>query len=158
MSRKIQVIINRSNTKLGKKGNVIKVKQGYALNYLIPNNLAEQVTQGKLKHLEMLKLIETSKLQTEYNKAYKVEKSLSRITKISLTKKLGKQKQIFGKITEKEIIEKIYLYTGEQIEKKQIIIPSMKEVGIYNLQVKILNHISTNHQIQVLPLNLNTNF
>ena len=158
MSKKIKLIIKKSDTKLGKKGNIIKVSQGYAFNYLIPKNLAEILTPGQIKHLAMIQKIETSKIKLEQEKASILQKNLERIDKISITKKSGKKNRIFGSINEKEIIEQLYKYTGEKLEKKQLIIQEIKEVGTYHIQMKIFNNMMTACKLQVLPANIKLNF
>nr|AOM64638.1 ribosomal protein L9 [Riquetophycus sp.] len=157
MRKKIQVIIEKTNKKLGKKGSIIKVSQGYALNYLIPNNLAQFATKGKIKHINMLQKLEEEKLQEQYNKAYEVQKNLAEVAKISIKKKYGEQQQIFGSINEKEIIEEIFNYTGEKLEKKQISLPEIKKLGIFNIEIQIFNDIITNLKLQVLPEDININ-
>lgn len=155
MSKKLQVIIEKTHKKLGKRGDIICVSQGYALNYLIPNSIAKVATKGKLKHLSMLKKLEKFKLEKEYNKAYKIQQNLAEIAKISIRKKFGDQEQIFGSINEKEIQEHIFHITGEKLEKKQIYLPEIKTIGIFNIEIQILNDITANLKLQILPEDIN---
>lgn len=151
MKKNIEIIIQNSNTQLGKKGEVIKVAPGYAFNYLIPNNLAELITKGKLKHLQMIQEIENKELKEKRSKGNNIQKQLQKIYKISINKTIGKQQQIFGSINEKEILNILFKYTGKKFEKKQIKLPEIKKLGIYNINIQIINDINTQIKLQILP-------
>lgn len=156
MSKKIAVIIRKDNKTLGNKNSVIKVAQGYAFNYLIPNKLADLATPGRLKHLQMLKQIEQSKSASETNKALITQKYLEKVAKISIQKQVGEKQQIFGSIGDKEIINQIKNYTGIILDKKQILLPEIKNAGTYILKVQILNDVYTNLKLQILSSEIQT--
>lgn len=157
MSRKITVIIQKAHKTLGKKNSIVSVSQGYALNYLIPNQLAKIASEGQLKHLKMIHRIEKSKLANAEYKNSILQQNLEKILKISIKKKLGEKQQIFGRISEKEIITILLEYTGAIIEKKQIYLPSIKALGTYNIRIEISQNRYTNFRLQILPENININ-
>lgn len=68
-----------------------------------------------------------------------------------MTKKTGDGQNIFGSVTEKEISQTIKNATNIDIEKQNILLPEIKTVGIYNIEVKLLNQVTANIQLQVLP-------
>nr|YP_009244181.1 ribosomal protein L9 [Gelidium elegans]AMK96423.1 ribosomal protein L9 [Gelidium elegans] len=153
MNKGINIILKQNQKLLGEKGELKTVTKGFARNYLIPENIAEVATKGKIKHYMMLKSIANKKLEEKYLNAIKAQKNLEQIYKIKLRKKVSDQKNehIFGSVTDKEIIDKIFHATGIEIEKKQLIIPSIKNIGSYKIQVNITNDIQANLILQILP-------
>ena len=157
MIKKTKIIIKNNTTKLGKKGEILNVARGYAFNYLIPNNLAILATDGELKQIEMFKQIKNTKIKQEKIDAKNIQKNLEQISKISIRKKVGDDQQIFGSVNEKEIVQEIYNYTGHKLDKKQIHLPHIKMIGIYIVKIHLLNNISTNLKLQVLPEDIEIN-
>lgn len=151
MKKSIEIILINSNNKLGKKGEIVKVSSGYAFNYLIPKQIAELVTKGKLKHNNMIQKIEDQKLKEKTIQCSKIQAQLQKISKISINKTIGEQQQIFGSINEKEILNTIFHYTGQKFEKKQIKLPEIKKLDIYYVNIQILNNISLDIKLQILP-------
>nr|QOS04535.1 50S ribosomal protein L9 [Sarcopeltis skottsbergii] len=151
MKKSIEIILTNSNNQLGKRGDIIKVASGYAFNYLIPKHLAELVTKGKLKHHHMIQRIEDKQLKEKAIQARKIQTQLQKISKISISKKFGERQQIFGSINEKEILNTIFNYTGQKFEKKQIKLQEIKNLGIYHINIQILNNISVEIKLQILP-------
>lgn len=157
MTKKTKIIIKQNTTKLGKKGEVLSVNRGYAFNYLIPNNLAILATPGKLRQIQMFEQIKNIKIKQEKTDAKNIQQNLEEISKISIKKKVGDNQQIFGSVNEKEIIREIYNYTGYKIDKKQIYLPDIKTIGIYIIKINLLNTISVDLKLQVLPEDIEIN-
>lgn len=157
MSKKVQIILKKTCHPLGNKNFIVNVAQGYALNYLIPNNLAEIATKGKIKHIKMMQSIEKSKLATEQNNAIILQNYLQEILKITLKKKTGDKHQIFGSINDKDIITKISSLTGMNLEKKKIHLPEIKSIGIYSIKIEISSNIYIILKLQILPSEVKIN-
>nr|YP_007878186.1 50S ribosomal protein L9 [Calliarthron tuberculosum]AGA63797.1 50S ribosomal protein L9 [Calliarthron tuberculosum] len=151
MKKTINIIVTKPHSILGPINTHKKVSLGYAFNYLIPQQFVEIATKGKLKHIKMLNNIKLKKDNQNYIHNLTIKRYLEQITKIKIRKKIGQNKQIFGSITENDIIEKIIQITGHLIEKKQIIMPNIKEIGIYNISIKIEDNIYSDIEIQILP-------
>nr|YP_009660570.1 50S ribosomal protein L9 [Corallina chilensis]QCS25518.1 50S ribosomal protein L9 [Corallina chilensis] len=151
MKKTINIIIKKTNSGLGPINSQKKVALGYAFNYLIPQQLAEVSTKGKLKHLKMLNEIKLKKDNQNYIKNLNTKERLEQIAKIKIRKKIGQNRQIFGSITEQDIINKINQINGQLITKRQITIPNIKEIGIYNIKITIEDSIYINIELQVLP-------
>nr|YP_009541682.1 ribosomal protein L9 [Synarthrophyton chejuense]AYR05691.1 ribosomal protein L9 [Synarthrophyton chejuense] len=154
MKKTIKVIIKDKNSKLGKINTIKLVSLGYAFNYLIPNQLVEIATKGRLKHIRMLKKVQSEQENIIYNNNLEIKDKLDKIQKINIRKKLGPNQQIFGRITENDIIEQLAHLTSEKINKKQIKMPNIKEIGIYNIHIKIAENLSSNIKLHILPNNL----
>nr|WCH54811.1 ribosomal protein L9 [Hypnea edeniana] len=150
MSKKITIILKDEKDK-NQHEKIINVTRGYAFNYLIPQNIAEIATPGKLKHLNMLKQKQKQQIQINKEKADITLKHLNIINKITIKKKYGSKMQIFGQINEKEILKKIFEQTGYNLNKKQINIPNIKTVGKYQIKIKLLDSVEANLSLNVIP-------
>lgn len=154
MKKNVTIIIKKDTPSLGSIGNITKVSLGYALNYLIPNKIAEIATNSKIKHIEMFKSIHKRYLNRMRQTALSIQKQLGGMKKISIKKRVGDEFQIFGGITEKEILKYIWMCSGKRIQKKQINITGIKRLGLYKIKIKIIDDIYANIKVQVLPLNI----
>jgi len=128
-----------------------KVTKGYAFNYLIPNGLANVATKGEIKHLKMLRERSSQKKNQIDLLSSHVKSEIMKLKIIHFRKKCGKDYQIFGSITENDLQEKILKLTGQTIEKKQIFIKNIKELGTYQCQITITEEIKTYIEIRLLP-------
>nr|AYR06399.1 ribosomal protein L9 [Rhodogorgon sp.] len=153
MKKTFQIIVKQEDTPLGKIGEIKTVKLGYASNYLIPNGIAEIASEGKIAHYNMLQEKRLEQTKYIYNKALNLQKYLEIISKISIRKKVGKHQQIFGRLTEKEIAEKLIEITGKQLQKKQIVIPEIKKLGLYRITIKLTEQIDTTLILNLLSNN-----
>nr|YP_009396074.1 ribosomal protein L9 [Dasya naccarioides]ARW65260.1 ribosomal protein L9 [Dasya naccarioides] len=154
MKSKVEIILNIDYPPIGKKNKITKVTRGYAFNYLFPNEIAEIATENKIKHLQMFELIKNQEIEKNKIKAYTTEKNLQSIYKISLTKKTGDINNIFGSVSEKDIIQKIQDYTGIRINKKQIDLPDIKKTGIFNINIKLFYNTTYSMKLYIIPGNI----
>ena len=99
----------------------------------------------------MIQKINSSRLETLYNNALVTKINLDRIAKISIGKIVYDKQQIFGKISEKEVIKYIHQYTGKKLDKKQVTIPRIKKIGLYKLKIQVFQDVISNLKLQILP-------
>nr|YP_010198498.1 ribosomal protein L9 [Gracilaria pachydermatica]UAD86914.1 ribosomal protein L9 [Gracilaria pachydermatica] len=151
MKKKITVILKKNLVNLGSVGSIVKVSYGYAFNYLIPCNFADLATAGILKHYQMFSNIRQKKLNKIKGKFQILAQKLNKITKISIKKKVGNTNQIFGSVSDKEIISNILYLTGERLDKKNLYIPNIKKIGIYSLDIILTNEMRIRIKLQIFP-------
>lgn len=151
MKKTVQVIIKQQGSYLGPANSIKLVALGYAFNYLIPNNIVEIASKGKIKHMQMLENLQSKQANVAYENNLKIKSNLEQLHKINIRKKIGQNQHIFGRITEQEVVEQIIKLTGEKMHKRQIKIPEIKEIGVYNISIKIEENMNTNIKLQVLP-------
>ena len=152
MKKNITIIVKKDTPSLGSIGNITKVRLGYALNYLIPNKIVEIATNNKIKHIEMFKSVHEQYLNRISQTTLSMQKQLGKIKKISVIKRVGDEFQIFGGITEKEILKYVWICSGKKIQKKQINVTDIKKLGLYKIKIRIIDDIYANIKVQVLPL------
>ena len=121
---------------LGKIGDVVKVADGYARNYLLPKNLAKLVSKGALRQVEARKL----KLQKEHEERVAVAQALAaKLAQLSLVipMKVGENDQLFGSVNAQMIADAIKAQ-GVEIEKNEIVLEeNLRALGEYTLSVKL---------------------
>ena len=132
----MKVILLEDIENVGKKGEIIKVKDGFARNYLIPKGVAIKVTKSNLKMIEERR----KKLEKEREKEIKtVEDLKNRIESLSLIikKKAGEEDTLFGSVTSSDIEEALKA-EGIEIDKKNILLHEhIKKLGEYEIEVRI---------------------
>jgi len=132
----VKVILTQTVERLGKIGDVVNVKDGYARNYLFPKNAAKEATPGNMKTLDTLK----KKQALEDAKRLDEAKALAeKITTLSITigAKAGEEDKLFGTVTT-EMISAALENEKISVDKKDIILDEpIKKLGVYQVGVKV---------------------
>ena len=146
----MKVILLEDVDTLGKLGDTVNVKDGYARNYLIPRNLALQATARNLKaHSSMLRDIERKK-----EKIMEDARSLAdKVAGVSLTfnRKTGEKGRLFGSVTNMDIAQAL-TEKGLEVDRKDIHLPEpIKSLGEFDVQIKLHHDVAPVVKITVLP-------
>lgn len=134
---KVRVILLQDVKGIGKKGEIVQVSRGYALNYLFPKKLAVEATEEAVRDLKARSEAQAKKLEREKQAA--AEKA-SRINGkiIRVRKKAGEGGKLFGSITPKEISEILQRELDVKIDRKQIELPNpVKSTGEFSVRVEL---------------------
>jgi len=133
----------------GRKNEVKEVNDGYGRNFLIAKGLAMQATDkvlSKLANENAQKEASTRKLFQKYEN---LKSELDKRT-FTIEVKAGANKHIFGSISEKDIISRVRDKLNLELEKKQIILPKIKEVGEYDIQIRLSGNIVAHPKVKVI--------
>ncbi len=137
----MKVILRKNFDQLGKVGDVLTVKDGYARNYLIPRQIAYQATKGNILALEEEKKQITKKEAKELEAAQKFASDLEKVS-ITIPVKVGEEDKIFGTVTNQMISDSLK-EKGYDIEKRKIeITEPIKSLGIYSVSIKLHPSVS----------------
>lgn len=137
----MEVILLKDVKGQGKKGQVIKVSDGYARNFLLPKSLAVQATEGGKKKVREQNARLQRKLQNETERAKKMAQKISEV-KVELKVKAGENGKLFGSVTGKDISEGLKKQHGITVDKKKIVLPEpIKNVGEFKVDVKVYTEI-----------------
>jgi large subunit ribosomal protein L9 len=132
----MKIILKEDFSELGHIGEVIKVADGYARNYLIPKGIAVNATSGNLKQFESMKEAILKKQAKFKESADELCKSLAAV-KLTYTRKAGDDNKLFGSVTNKEIAASLK-EKGFEIDRKAIHISEhVKHLGDFNFSVKL---------------------
>lgn len=132
----MKVILLKDVEKTGKKGAIKQVSDGFGRNFLIPRGLAEEATEGALKHVEGIQKVKTEHKEKLQKKS---EEKLDRLMKdfFTIQVKAGEGKKLYGSITNADIAVELEKVLGEPIDKRWIILETpIKELGTHEITIK----------------------
>lgn len=145
----MKVILTRDYEKLGNAGDVINVKDGFAKNFLIPNNIALVATQGNLNQMEIVKKSLIKKEAKSIEEAKNIASIIDGMT-ITLKVNSSPEGRLFGSITTKDIAEKILELKKVELDKKKIDLEDhIKEVGSYEVIARLYKEIKATIKLEV---------
>ena len=146
----MQVILMEKLANLGNLGDVVKVKDGYARNYLIPHGKAKRATE------ENLKAFESKRAELEKAQAAALLQAQERGAKLDgltlkITQKAGVDGRLFGSVTNYDIVDALKLQ-GIEIERAQVRMPAgpLKQVGDFPLQIALHTDVVVTITVSVI--------
>ena len=146
----MQVILMEKVANLGELGDVVKVKDGFARNYLIPHGKAKRATQ------ENIKAFESRRGELEKAQAGQLAKAKERGAKlegltIQITQKAGPDGRLFGSVTNYDIVEALQKQ-GHEVERANVRMPQgpLKQVGDFPIQVALHTDVTATITVSVL--------
>lgn len=146
----MKVILLKDVKGLGKEGELVNAKDGYARNFLFPKNLAIEATPGNLKSWEKRLEVEKVKEEEEYAKAMKLKEKIETFT-IELKGKAGEGGRLFGSITSKDISDALKAQQNISIDKRKIELKdNIKTLGTTQVEVRIYPEVSATLNIKVI--------
>lgn len=116
----MNVILLKDVKGIGKKGQIVSVKDGYGMNYLIPNGLAVMESKRSVEILEKQKADQAQKEAENKAKAEEIKKQLEKIT-VEFTANCGEDGRMFGTISTKQIEEQLKAKFNIEIDKRKIV-------------------------------------
>lgn len=146
----MKVILLKDVKKLGKKGDVINASDGYARNFLFPKGLAKEATENNLHILNNQKENERKQRLAELEAAQKLASELKG-KEIRIEGKAGDNGKLFGAITSKDVSKKIKETYKIDIDKKKIVMETIKVAGGYEIEVKLYPEVSTKMKVIIVP-------
>jgi large subunit ribosomal protein L9 len=144
----MKVILLKDVKSLGKKGDLVNTSDGYARNYLFPRGLAQEATDANLHVLNNKKEAERRQKLAEIEAAQKLAESLKG-KEIKLTVKSGENGRLFGSITGKDIADELNKKFNLKIDKKKIVIDIIRQLGTYEVEIKLYPEISTKVKVVI---------
>ena len=146
----MKVILLQDVKKMGKKADVIEASDGYARNYLFPRKLAEEATANALHVVNAKKENERKKKLAELEAAQKLAAELKG-KEVTINAKAGDNGRLFGAITNKDVAEVINSQFNLSIDKKKIVVNTIKVAGTYEVEVKLYPEVSTKMKVNIVP-------
>ena len=146
----MKVILLQDVKKMGKKGDVIEASDGYARNYLFPRKLAEEATANALHVVNAKKENERKNKLAELEAAQKLAAELKG-KEVTINAKAGDNGRLFGAITNKDVAEVINSQFNLSIDKKKIVVNTIKVAGTYEVEVKLYPEVSTKMKVNIVP-------
>jgi large subunit ribosomal protein L9 len=148
----MQVILMEKVVNLGGLGDVVKVKDGFARNFLIPQGKAKRATPANLKEFETRRADLEKKANEQLKGAQERGEKLEG-QKIDIAAKAGVDGRLFGSVTNADIAEALGKTTGVQVKKAEIRMPQgpLKHIGEFPLVVALHSDVLANIVVHVVP-------
>ena len=133
----MKVILLKDEKKLGKKGDVVEVSEGYARNYVLPKKIGVEATSKNLNDLKLQRANADKVALEQLNDAKALAAVLAEKT-VEVKMKAGEGGRAFGSVSSKEIAAECKVQHGIEIDKKKIVLPeALKNFGMYEVNVKL---------------------
>jgi large subunit ribosomal protein L9 len=142
----MEIILRQAVENLGSPGDVVKVKAGYARNYLLPHGLAYEATPGNLKRIQQ----ERDRLDAAENERRGAAQGIAeKLEQVSLTfsARVGEEGKLFGSVTAADVAQQLEAQ-GFHIEKRQIDLHEpIKALGVYRVPIRL--HADVKPEVRV---------
>ena len=142
----MELILREDVKSLGKAGEMVRVKPGYARNYLLPQGLAYEATEGNKKRIAAETKARTSRQDAERTEAQRAAAALGQVA-LTLTGKAGEEGKLFGSITTQDLADAL-ARQGHQVDKRRIELDHpIKTLGHHT--VAVLLHPEVHAEVHV---------
>nr|WP_321467880.1 50S ribosomal protein L9 [uncultured Desulfobulbus sp.] len=146
----MEIILRETIETLGQEGEIVKVKPGYARNFLIPRQKAVLVTKASLARLEKEKQAIATRLAEQKKQAEGLAAQLEGKV-VAISKRVGDENRLFGSVTSSDIVQAV-LEAGVTIDKKSVVLAdAIKAIGEYKVAVKTGYQTTATVTVQVVP-------
>nr|YP_002327493.1 ribosomal protein L9 [Vaucheria litorea]ACF70910.1 ribosomal protein L9 [Vaucheria litorea] len=151
IKKEVKIILTETTSHLGKVGNLIFVKAGYARNYLVPFNKGKLGTDSRLKLLEKKQKSLDLKEKLNFEICLKNKIFLEQLKQLTIYKRIGENNKIFGKVTLKQVRTEIENKINIDLSNAIIELPEIKEIGIFPITIMLHSNIKVNINLEILP-------
>jgi large subunit ribosomal protein L9 len=146
----MEVILRETIDSLGRAGQVVKVANGYARNYLLPKKLAYLATPGNMKVIESERHSLLKKEAKQKDDADKL-KALLDAVEVTIRRKVGEQKTLYGSVTNADVADELEK-KGYEIEKRKIHMDDhIKTIGEYQIPIRLFKDVTAHVKLKVEP-------
>ena len=147
----MELILKTTVETLGEEGDIVKVKPGYARNYLIPKKMAVLANKANLAQLEQEKATIEARREKQRKEAESLSKRVAGAV-ITIQHRVGEEDKLFGSVTAADIAEKL-AEIDIQIDKKNILLTEpLKTLGEFTVPVKVGYQMTSDITVQVTAL------
>ena len=145
----MQVILREDIDNLGKIGDLVKVKEGYARNFLVPKKKAIEATPHNLRAMDHAKKMVADRIRTLKKEAAADADKIKSLA-ITIKAKVGEEGKLFGSVTSMDIAEAMKAQ-GVAIDKRKIVLEEpIKRVGDFTVQVKLHSDVLADLKVSVV--------
>ena len=145
----MEVILREHVDNLGRRGEIVKVADGYARNFLLPRKLALPATAGNKKHVERERKIMETREAEEKGQAEAIASRLNALD-ITIARRTGDTDQLYGSVTSADVAD--YLKAkGFEIDRRKLILPEpIKTIGEHNVPLKLHREVTVPLVVKVV--------
>ena len=140
----MEVILKKDVQNIGEAGDIVTVKDGYARNFLLPQNFAEIATKGAKENREKNLARIKAKQEKLHAEALETAKKIEELGSIEFSAKAGESGKLFGTITTKKLTEELQAKSGIEVDRKNVSLNApINKVGEYTMLIKLTSKVRT---------------
>jgi len=145
----MRIVLRENVEKLGRRGEILKVADGYARNFLLPKRLAFEATDANLKRIEQERRVREIHEARDKQEAQALAARLSQLS-LTAVRKVGENELLYGSVTNADIGE-LLEKEGFSVDKRKILLDDpIKALGIYEVPVKLHHEVTANVKVWVV--------
>lgn len=149
MATTLQVILQSDVPNLGASGELVKVRPGFARNFLLPRKLAVPATSAQINRLNHEKAVAIARAEKNKKEAQAVAEKINAL-KITLARPVGEDDKLFGSVTAKEIENEVKK-TGVAFDRKKMhLAEPLKSIGVFEIPVKLMTDVTATLKVEVV--------
>lgn len=146
----MKIILNADIDKVGRKGDVVEVKAGYARNFLLPRNLAIPASKGALRQAEAMQASRETKEAKERDSAEALGKRIM-AAPVRIVARAGEDGSLFGSVTTSDIADRLQSEIGEEIDRRKIeIAEPIRSLGVHEYSIRLHHDLEVKGSVEVV--------
>lgn len=145
----MKIILRQDVDKLGDKGTVQTVSDGYARNYLIPRGLAVLATAGELRHVDELRQVQDRKIAKQEQQLQSLADRMNGLT-LTFTARAGEQGRLYGSITAGDVAERLTAALKHEIDRRKVVLDEpIRQIGEHTITVHLVGRLRPHVKVVV---------
>jgi large subunit ribosomal protein L9 len=146
----MEIILLQDVRSLGKRGEVVDVKPGYARNYLLPQGMALEASAGNVRYFEQIRAQVDAEAAQRVEEAEALKNRLEQI-RVEITKRVGETETLYGSVTASEIADEIEK-KGVTVDRRRIDLEGgIKSIGDHRVRIHLHPEVAAEIVVTVLP-------
>jgi large subunit ribosomal protein L9 len=146
----MNVILLKDVEKLGHRGEVVNVARGYARNFLLPRNLAEVATEGRVKEVQRIEARKAMHEARSSEQAAEIAATLGKLV-LRFDVRSGPTGSLFGSVTTTDIADEIWRIRKIRVDRRKIETDNIKRIGRYTVTIGVFEDVSAEVKLMVVP-------
>ena len=150
MASHVQIVLREDVDKLGKSGELVRVRAGYARNYLIPRGVAVKATRGNIAQIEHEQRAALAYAEKHRQAAMKEAETIAGLS-VSVGKKAGAGGRLYGSVTAQEVTDAL-TGSGFSVDRRKLVLPeeAIKTLGSYDIGIRIGAGVTATFKLEVV--------
>lgn len=149
MATPIKVVLQENVDTLGESGDVVRVRPGYARNYLIPRGLAVPASTANLSRVEELKRRAVARTEQELASARELSKKLEGLS-VKIERAVGDENKMYGSVTGRDI-EEAFAAQGVELDRKKLDLPEpIRKLGLSKVAIRLARGVTAKLRVEVI--------
>ncbi len=147
MAAYVHVVLTEDLPNVGKSGELVKVRPGYARNFLVPRGLAISATQENVARIEHEKKVAEARSAKLLREAQELSQKLSTV-KLTISRPVGENDRLYGSVTTRDI-EEALKSQGFSVDRRRIDTEPLKALGTFHVPVRLATSVTANIEVTV---------